>query len=91
MFTSPVIVDDPLTMTVPLYGAVNLMCKAEGNPQPEIAWYKDDQKLNGVSSPVLNIQRVLVSDRGIYYCTANNSLGTATSKSATINIGSRST
>jgi len=82
---SPQIITGLQTVTVNLYQSVNLTCVASGNPQPSIAWYKDGRIITGESSPLLVIQEVELSDRGVYNCTATNTLGTASS-SAVINI-----
>jgi len=82
---SPQIIAGLQTVFVNLYQSVNLTCVASGNPQPSIAWYKDGRIIPGEGSPLLVIQEVELSDRGVYNCTATNSLGT-TSSSAVINI-----
>ena len=76
----------PLTIFLNLYQSLALGCIASGNPQPTIAWYKDGRRIPGEGSPQLVIQEVEISDRGVYYCTATNILGTATSDQAVINI-----
>ena len=83
--TSPQIIIGLQTVFVNLYQSVNLTCIASGNPQPSIAWYKDGRVITDEISPLLVIQEVELSDRGVYNCTAKNTLGTASS-SAVINI-----
>ncbi len=86
--STPVIVEHPGTVTVDLFEEVVLACRAEGNPQPMLQWYKDGQILSGVSSQSLSISRVEVPDRGAYYCIASNSEGSVQSTTASISIRS---
>jgi len=43
----------------------------------------------GEISPLLVIEEVELSDRGVYYCTATNAQGTATSTEAYVNVISK--
>ncbi|XP_053542916.1 hemicentin-1 isoform X1 [Ictalurus punctatus] len=63
---------------------IQLQCKATGSPVPAMTWYKDSRPLTsaaGVSilnrGQVLEIDRVQVSDAGLYKCVAVNVAGTA--------------
>ena len=85
----PVIGSSPLTTFLRLYQRLVLRCTASGNPQPTIAWYKDGREISGEISPLLVIQEVELSDRGVYHCTATNTLGTATSSEAYVNVISK--
>ena len=59
---------------------------ATGNPQPTIAWYKNGRRIAREVSPLLVIEEVELSDRGVYHCTATNTLGNVNSTPAVINI-----
>ena len=76
----------PRTRFLNLYQSLVLRCIASGNPQPTIAWFKDGRRIPGESSPLLVIQEVEISDRGVYHCTATNTLGNDSSIPAVINI-----
>ena len=73
-----------------LYQDIVLRCAVNGNPQPTIAWYKDGRRISGEGSPLLVIEEVELSDRGVYYCNAANMLGTSSSDPAIININGMS-
>lgn len=73
-----------------LYQDIVLRCAVNGNPQPTIAWYKDGRRISREGSPLLVIEEVELSDRGVYYCTAMNMLGTSSSDPAIININGTS-
>ena len=66
--------------------SVKLSSKIEGDPEPAISWYKDDEELKsgerlliGTSSiggmNTLEIPTVLVTDAGNYTCKVKNELG----------------
>jgi len=82
----PVIVVSPITTFLRLYQRLVLRCIATGNPQPTIAWFKDGRKIAGEVSLLLVIEEVELSDRGVYHCTATNTLGNVNSTPAVINI-----
>ena len=82
----PVIIVSPVTTFLRLYQRLVLRCIATGNPQPTIAWYKDGRGIAREVSPLLVIEEVELSDRGVYHCTATNTLGNVNSTSAVINI-----
>jgi len=75
---------------------VTLSCNATGNPAPTISWF-----INGFSIDTgnnnsrigfsgnqkqLTITNLRRTDSGKYRCTANNSLGNATSDVATLDV-----
>ena len=69
----------PSRIYVPIYEQANFLCLVEGSPKPSIAWFKDGVEIPGEKSQFLIIRSATFSDRGNYYCTATNVLGTATS------------
>ena len=71
-------------------GAASFQCEAEGNPQPEVTWLKDNSSLIADKRIVpshrgLMITDVTSQDDGIYSCEATNILGTMRS-SATLSV-----
>jgi len=86
---APVIESAPMTTFLRLYQRLVLMCTASGNPQPTITWYKDGRMILGEISPLLVIEEVELSDRGVYHCTAINTQGNATSTEAYVNVISK--
>jgi len=82
----PRIVTAPQTRFLNLYQSLVLRCIASGNPQPTIAWFKYGRRIPGESSPLLVIHEVEISDRGVYHCTATNTLGNDSSIPAVINV-----
>lgn len=60
-----------------------LTCEANGNPEPIISWYKDgipvqtSTKIN-ITRGLLEIQRLVKEDSGIYTCVASSRGGKAT-------------
>ena len=83
---------------VPQGDAHTLHCKAEGEPEPKIEWFKDGKAVVSDKS-----QRVVVlptgslfflhvvhtkkeQDDGVYWCVAKNSVGSAFSRNATLQV-----
>ena len=82
--------------TVVVEGAdLLLTCNATGKPTPSILWTIDGSLINASGDPrisiteqntklsITNVSRV---DDGQYRCVASNSLGNATSNSATVDV-----
>lgn len=72
--------DEPITDIADQYTygeEVTIICKAEGNPEPQFSWTKDDQSLAGGSSHTFS--RIQYSDAGSYTCTAKNAAKELTS------------
>ena len=53
-----------------------LICEAEGNPEPEITWSDSYGDIIATGS-ILTIEEVAYHHYGAYSCRAENSLGTA--------------
>lgn len=56
---------------------VSLPCVVQGEPIPELAWYRNGLPVGGSTAP-LTIQQVGLEDRGVYRCVAKNSAGQET-------------
>ena len=91
----PEITTHPIS-TVEIEGSnLLLTCSATGNPTPSISWNKDGTLINVGGDPRINLteQNTTLSitnasrgDDGQYRCVASNSLGNATSNTATLDV-----
>ena len=83
---------------------VTLRCAAEGDPDPEVRWYKDgelvvtaatDHKSHRVLLPsgslffLRAVQSRKENDAGVYWCNARNSLGEVNSTNATLIVAGK--
>ena len=97
----PTITEDPLNMTVARNEPVTLSCKASGNPEPEIEWYRDgalvktaptDPQSHRILLPdgslffLRAMQSKKEQDSGTYWCVASNAHGVSRSTNATLEI-----
>lgn len=53
---------------------LELKCKAEGVPEPNVQWYKNDIILKQ-TTPIFTIEKVDINDNGLYNCTVCNVKG----------------
>ncbi|XP_072165907.1 roundabout homolog 2-like [Diadema setosum] len=90
---APRITEHPAAQSVSKNSPATLSCRASGYPIPEIKWYKDGQLLTSDSHLALTgtgelfFLRVIPRlDIGVYHCVATNSLGSAYSNNATLEI-----
>uniref|UniRef100_A0A8C1GCZ4 Hemicentin-1 n=1 Tax=Cyprinus carpio TaxID=7962 RepID=A0A8C1GCZ4_CYPCA len=73
--------DLPSEMSVLLNDSIQLVCRAEGNPTPEIQWLKDGKTLIHIfyrispDGSTLTVTAVHTSDSGKYTCVATNQAG----------------
>ena len=96
---TPVILEHPLDMTVARNEPVTLNCKASGEPEPMIDWYKDGVPVTTAPSDPASHRIILPDgslfflraihgkreiDSGIYFCRASNIVGSTFSRNATL-------
>ena len=69
----------PSSLTVRENQNVILSCKAAGFPKPIITWYKNGRVIEHERKQFeeghLEFRNILIEDRGLYTCTAENILG----------------
>ena len=58
--------------TVPQGGNKTLSCPVDGNPEPNISWYKGSEVSE---TPVFRGEKLEARESGCYTCFASNSLG----------------
>jgi peroxidase len=78
----PVITVQPENKKIKSGTNVVLLCDAQGTPEPNFFWSKDDHTLKysnriylATDNKTLNIDHIKESDAGLYACTAENILG----------------
>ncbi|XP_054280101.1 protogenin B-like [Macrosteles quadrilineatus] len=77
----PVITKRPKSQEFPTAKTVRFQCEADGNPPPDIMWYRDGQKLH-INGRIklrkeLVVSNTVSNDSGVYQCVASNSEGVA--------------
>ncbi|XP_069598469.1 roundabout homolog 4 isoform X2 [Ranitomeya imitator] len=90
----PRIIEHPSDLIVRRDQPGTMNCRAEGNPEPTIEWYRNGESVNfskGHNALILGGSLFLLhirgkSDEGVYTCVARNSLGTAMSRNASLTI-----
>lgn len=82
LFPVPLITISPESQKIKTGTNVALSCDAEGNPEPNIFWSKDDHTLKyshrvylATDNKTLNLDHIKESDAGLYVCIAENILG----------------
>ncbi|CAG7719712.1 unnamed protein product, partial [Allacma fusca] len=95
----PKILEHPFDSVVPKNEPVTLNCRADGDPPPEISWFKDGKSIR--MSDSRSLRNVLPTgslfflrvrkdhDAGVYACIARNAFGEAKSRNATLDVASK--
>ncbi|VEL35441.1 unnamed protein product [Protopolystoma xenopodis] len=90
--SEPMLVISPHNTSVTLGRVVTLPCAAEGEPTPQLNWFKDNQPVvmdsrhSLVQNGSLRIVAVDEVDEGVYQCRATSALGEAVSQPAKVSI-----
>lgn len=75
----PQVQPGPRVLKVLAGEALDLNCVAEGNPEPQLNWFKDGVALRGEGPQgSVHFAAVQTSDAGLYRCEASSSAGTDT-------------
>jgi hypothetical protein len=82
--SSPVITLEPADMKGARGGSVIFEVKAVGSSRITYQWRKDTINISGATSPRLTINRLDTANEGSYDVVVSNSLGSTTSRSATL-------
>ena len=71
----------PQYRTIGQRDTVTVVCQTSGDPAPSVTWSKVQETLDSpnirVTGNVLTLSNAAVSDRGMYLCTVENSVGSA--------------
>ncbi|KAG7177543.1 Peroxidasin-like 6, partial [Homarus americanus] len=84
----PLIKEGPADVDVKFGGTAYFTCKVEGNPQPEVVWFHnnevigDNERYNILNDGTLMIENTQDGDVGYYECMATNPMGEVKSRKA---------
>ncbi|RZF39633.1 hypothetical protein LSTR_LSTR001154, partial [Laodelphax striatellus] len=82
----PYFLVEPQPVTVAVRGdTVELACAVGGDPTPNVIWRREDGlkpqgRAHVTDAKALRIETLVLADQGVYICTAENSVGTITSR-----------
>jgi predicted extracellular nuclease len=85
-YAAPVFTAQPQSQTVTVGDPVTFFVTATGFPAPTYQWQHNGADLAGATAPVLTIDAVKTADAGTYTVSARNSVGSASSDSATLTV-----
>ena len=98
---APIILEHPLDMTVARNEPVTLNCKASGEPEPMVDWFKDGALVSTAPMDPASHRIILPAgslfflraehgreekDSGNYHCVASNIAGSTTSRNASLEV-----
>lgn len=83
---SPYFTGLPASQTIVTGGTVAFNAPAAASPLPTYQWSLGSSVIAGATSPTLLINGASSANAGSYTCTAANSVGTVTSRPATLNV-----
>jgi hypothetical protein len=85
---APQIVQQPSNRSVYIGQSASFSVQASGFPIPTYQWYLNGQEIENANQSVLTIANVSLANRGEYTVTASNSVGSASSQPALLNVTS---
>ena len=83
---APTIIAPPISQSYRLGDLANITCAASGQPTPTFRWFFNDVELRGEIFPYLIIPSIEPENRGIYYCSVTNRVGSVESGGAQVTI-----
>eukprot|EP00118_Oscarella_pearsei_P016938 m.165733 g.165733 ORF g.165733 m.165733 type:complete len:5158 (+) comp38902_c0_seq1:154-15627(+) len=83
---APFVVDISSSLLARVSTSVTLTCMGDGNPAPDLKWFKGEGLLPIGNEPNLTISSLQLSDAGEYLCTVTNILGEDRAKTDVIII-----
>ena len=86
VFTPPLIITQPASLSVAAESSASLSVVASGTAPLAYQWYKDSAPLSGASSSTLAFAKTGTADTGSYTVVVANSAGTVTSSAATLSV-----
>lgn len=84
---SPRITLNPTSQSLQYGQTLQLTTDAYGIPTPNFQWQFNGVNISGATSKMLIINNVTTAQRGLYQCVISSTSGTATSTTATIQVG----
>jgi sugar lactone lactonase YvrE len=83
---APSITTQPTSKSVTVGSSVTLSAAASGTPTPSCQWYKNGAAISGATGASYTIASASLSDAATYTMVATNSVSSATSNGATLNV-----
>jgi endoglucanase len=87
----PYITANPKDQSVPFESAASFTVEVAGPGPMSYQWYFNNQAISGANAATYSIASVTETETGNYYCEIQNSYGTTTSKTVSLNVRYRST
>lgn len=84
---APTISVEPVAQSVARGSNPSMSVVANGTGEIRYQWYKDTRAIAGATNAILALNAVDDSDAGSYAVAVNNTLGTATSRTVTLQVG----
>lgn len=84
--SAPIFTTQPLSQTVTVGGGVTFTAAASGVPSPTLQWKKNGSNIVGATNGSYTIATTASGDAGSYTVVATNSVGTATSNTASLTV-----
>jgi peroxidase len=89
----PHLIDEPKDVEISFGGTAVFVCRADGDPKPEIKWMLNSNELKMVDDRMtmlpdgsLRIDRTNANDIGHYECKAKNEMGEVVSRTARMTL-----